>query len=466
MPDPIDELENFSIPGPPMNPMPAAEVRRRGDRIRRRNNALATVGGIAAVAVIATPFAVFAGGQSSPDDVDPAPAPQWSTTVPDSFDIAALPEGSTYSFEVVDGSTVDDVTLCGAPAFSTASNDPAGPATDTVGATWTELESSGTADRTLAVYADGATAQTALDGFRQAVLDCGQDRTGGVSTVNDVVDRAVPGAEDSFVYTNQVKNGALLFDMTAYEVARVGNALYVANSHTSAGGDQAMDTVDLLIEHSAPVLDQMCVFSIEGCDPARPDASEGVDEPTGLTGAIPDSFPLEKGLPTDPQGGVGLEGPSHDLDLAVYNLENNLRACGVAATGLPKAIDTLNAGFRSPAAAVLRQLRTFDSVDEAQAYAEGVMAPFASCTEDPEGGVTKIYEVTPEEAGDHAASAMMRVEVDGEPGVGYQLVQVVRVGQAVLQTLVVNDGEQLDQTPEDLRRMYLENSQTVIDEMN
>ncbi len=37
----IDELENFSIPGPPMTPLPAAEVRRRGTRIRRRNNALA-----------------------------------------------------------------------------------------------------------------------------------------------------------------------------------------------------------------------------------------------------------------------------------------------------------------------------------------------------------------------------------------------------------------------------------------
>ena len=53
MPDPIDELENFSTPGL-RGPLPAAEVRRRGTRLRRRNNALAAIGGVAAVAIIAT----------------------------------------------------------------------------------------------------------------------------------------------------------------------------------------------------------------------------------------------------------------------------------------------------------------------------------------------------------------------------------------------------------------------------
>jgi len=95
------------------------------------------------------------------------------------------------------------------------------------------------------------------------------------------------------------------------------------------------------------------------------------------------------------------------------------------------------------------------------------VAPFAACPESDQGrGVTKVYEVTGEDAGDQASSAVMRVEVDGEPGIGYQLVQVVRVGQAVLQTLVVNDAEQLEQTPDELRATYLEDSRSVIDEMS
>ena len=49
MPDPMDELSNFE-PGVPVSPIPAAEVRRRGDRLRRRNTALAVGGAVAAIA--------------------------------------------------------------------------------------------------------------------------------------------------------------------------------------------------------------------------------------------------------------------------------------------------------------------------------------------------------------------------------------------------------------------------------
>lgn len=469
MPDPMDELEHFTTPGLTMTPLPASEVRRRGTRMRRRNNALATLGGVAAVAIIATPIALAATGGPSADPQPPVatqPAGGWQQEVPADFDITALPTDAGFTFDERDETVVDDLELCGTTAFATGSDDTV---TDTAGAsTDAEPNTDGGTGRTLAVYADDDAAQAALDRLRQGVLDCPvQEQPPGLPLVNDVIDGNVPGAEDSLVWTNQAKDGQTLSDLTVTEVVRVGNALYVAFSHTSAGGPQAMGTIDILLNQSAPVVEQMCTFSIEGCSPAQPDASEAVEEPTGLTGAIPDTFPLEKGLPTDPQGGVGVEGPSHDLDLAVYNLENTLQACGTGPRNLPEPVDTLNAGYRSPAMGILRQLRTFESAADAAEYAEGLMAPFAACPEDADTrGVTKVYEVTGEDAGDQASSAVMRVEVGGEPGVGYQLVQVVRVGQAVLQTLVVNDGEQLDQTPEELRTTYLENSQSVIDAMN
>ena len=43
--DPLESLDNFSE-GLHVNSLPASEVRRRGDRMRRRNTALATVGGV------------------------------------------------------------------------------------------------------------------------------------------------------------------------------------------------------------------------------------------------------------------------------------------------------------------------------------------------------------------------------------------------------------------------------------
>ena len=60
MPDPIEELSNFD-PRSPVNPMPAAEVRRRGDRLRRRNTARVVGGAVAAVVLVAVPVAVLCG---------------------------------------------------------------------------------------------------------------------------------------------------------------------------------------------------------------------------------------------------------------------------------------------------------------------------------------------------------------------------------------------------------------------
>ena len=71
--DPLESLDNFPE-GLHVDSLPASEVRRRGDRMRRRNTALATVGGVVAAAVfIGTPVALMSGNDK--DTVDPAPSP-------------------------------------------------------------------------------------------------------------------------------------------------------------------------------------------------------------------------------------------------------------------------------------------------------------------------------------------------------------------------------------------------------
>jgi hypothetical protein len=457
MPDPIDELENFSIPGPPMNPLPAAEVRRRGNRIRRRNNALATVGGLAVVAIIATPFALAAGGGTqSEQPVGPLTQPPngWMQTIPAEFDLTA---GYPDDTEQTDAFTFDVDGICGSPGWAF---DAPTPGVDGLGADASDPNTDGGASRALVLYEDGQTAERSLVALQEAVEACPTDPNGrGLPLDNEVVS----SSSDSFVFTNQARDGELLSDLTVYQAVRSGNALYLATAHTSAGGSQAMGVVDNLLTSSAPVVDQLCTFSVEGCSPDE-EPSEAVEEPTGLTGEIPDDFPLEKGLPTSQENGeVGLEGPSHDLDLAVYNVENSVRACGAAPTGLPEPVDTLYAGYRGLSEGILRQLMTFASVEDAQAYVDGVIAPFAACPEDTDGrGVSKVYEVTQPDLGDATSVSTMRVEVDGEPGIGYQVVALTRVGQAVVFTLVNNDGEPFDA---DLAATYVENTQTVVDEM-
>src|SRR3712207_1626829 len=89
MPD-LNDLGRFDE-GIPVNPLPASEVRRRGDRMRRRNTVLATVGGVAAAAVfIGLPVAIVA--NQSGDDAQPV-SPSGSTDGPSGVDwVHEVPE--------------------------------------------------------------------------------------------------------------------------------------------------------------------------------------------------------------------------------------------------------------------------------------------------------------------------------------------------------------------------------------
>lgn len=264
MRDPIDELEGFSMPS--VSPLPPAEVRRRGDRIRRRNNTLAAVGGLAVVAAIVAPIAVLAGHDPASRSVPPADQPPggWVTTVPADFDITAVPDGSQVRFSARADSVVT-LTLCGAPAFSTGPAGPAGPATDMARAGYGEIDTESAGARTLAVYADDKTASAALAGLRSGVEDCPVD-TGDATVRWAVVDAPAVG-DESLVFSQQVQfDPDLQSDLVLAEVVRSGNALLMATTHTSAGGDQVVEeTVPVLRSLTAPVVAQMCVFGNPAC---------------------------------------------------------------------------------------------------------------------------------------------------------------------------------------------------------
>lgn len=281
-----------------MTPLPAAEVRRRGNRIRRRNNALATVGGLAVVAAIAVPFAVFAGNQTSSNPPQPAPSSvDWHTTIPSSFDLTAVPAGSPVTFEAQDRPVADNVLICGESVFSTES------ASDGAGASYQEEGTESSAGRTLAVYADEQQASVALAGFRQGVESCPVDQAGqGVPLEYAVVSDAPSSADDGFVYSEQAHDGDLYYDLNVVEVARVGNAIFVGNTQGGPGGSDLVAAGMLrLADLSDPVLTQMCVFSATGCETSDTAEDPAIGE--GAVPAIPADFPLDSGLPTD-----GLDG--------------------------------------------------------------------------------------------------------------------------------------------------------------
>jgi len=275
MPDPIEELRHLG-PGVDVDPLPAAEVRRRGDRRRRRSNAVATLGGLAAAAALVVPLTLAARGtdRSEPQPVGPAPSTAstavpgqaWRQRIPAGFDLTALPAGATFSYNARDTGAVDRLRLCGTTVLDTGPG-AAAPPVEAAGAVHREAGTASASARTLALYRDDATAARVLAAAEDGVRACPvQRQPPGAPLVHEVVATTLP-ADDSLVFTQQARMDARLYaDLTVVQVARVGNALYVATSSTSAGGPQVVDTeVRRMAQQSAPVLGALCTFAPRRC---------------------------------------------------------------------------------------------------------------------------------------------------------------------------------------------------------
>lgn len=424
MRDPIEELENFTVPGAPMTPLPASEVRRRGDRIRRRNNVLAGAAAVAVVAAIVTPIALLA-DRDDGRSVDPAPAPEWVQTVPDGFPLTNGMADGARETERTDRQTIR---LCGSVAWS-----PDAPyAAEDVAAAEYVGESEDYQTRALAVYADDERAAAALEALEQGVTDCPRSDSGGTlqNPGSPLVYQAYPldlGGDGGYTFTQQVHEGDLFSQLTIYEVVRYGNALLVDSSYGSAGGDEVIATAASgMAERSAAVRAQMCVFSAEPCTtpPAIPEESPAPGTGEGAVSAIPSGLQLGRGL-SSPEGDP-VDGPSATAE-GVPALE----LCGSSVwpvTGVERLAVTVS----GPEYRENRELVTFASSADLTAAMDALRsAADASCA--PDGQVLTPYD---ERVGDDAVTFALTYT----DGLGLDIYQFVRVGRALLATHRMTEG--------------------------
>lgn len=467
MPDLNDDLfADFKNEGDPVNPLPASEVRRRGDRMRRRNNTLAAVGGVAAaMVVITTPLAVVAnqGADDSEKEYAGPTRVTWTQTIPDTVDVAVGMGGpASAAPEVSDEPGVATVEVCGETVFD-ASDGPV----DVAGAT--RAGDPGTDDggsqRTLALYVDGLAADIAVDDLVDAVRDCTSEPAGGGDTRTYEVTEADLPADEAYVVARGLQRAGDDFweSVDYYVVARTGNAVLVTEHPGAATGNE-----QFVQDDAAELVEQLSTFSEANAMVVE------TDDVAELDALIPDEFPLLAGLPevTGLPAPFGRKGPARDLNLRY--LKTDLTACGASLEGrnLREPIDSLYAGLRAPEGPQLRQLSLFASEEDAQLFTLGVRAFFAACSEEPvDETVTRVYQpVEMSGVGDEATTTVARYEVDGEPGPGFFLVQVVRVGASVLLFTTIQDGgvgvEPVDPTrAEELAASYLAQNGPVIDAM-
>jgi hypothetical protein len=435
MPEPTDPFTHFD-PEVPV-PLPAADIRRRGDRLRRRNTGLAIAGGVAAVALIAAPLAVLTGGdERAQDPAVPVPAvvtPSPGTaalvsTIPDDFPLASGYPGTNEdrsSVSVLPDVATTEFDLCGT-GFSPAVD----ALTDTAVVGLSGAEDS--RERMLTVWADVPSATAALVTARDALAGCAED--GFVTT-----ERETSYDTEAVAFTEQagpeVDPNAL--GLGVYEVVRVRNAVYLSYDYGEGGGTAAAARagVAAAFDASSPVVGAMYDVFAGG--------SGGLTEPppSGPGAASDDlsSFPLASGWP-DPAsvepGEPGLQGPAPDLEPIDY------RVCDTPLP-VPTTTGDLRALYGNVEDSRSRRLLTFATADEAVSFMDSARAFNEACTEYPPSEVDDtvlINETVDTALGGQSFAAYYSTETSGEPAIGLRVSQFVRLGRAVLIDTAYGEG--------------------------
>ena len=283
--NPLDQLHNFDLGGH-VNPLPPADVRRRGDRIRRRNNAFAAVGAAAAVALIATPLALIAGNDDNRPSPAPAPPSPSQTvtndseigepalvTIPEGFDLTStmFPDATEGEPEASkDATGLTQIEYCSKPLFAKGSE------VDRLAAN-SSAESEGGDARELRVYNSNAEASAELDRIRSQADACETEQF----TTTTWIHSAAPATlgEESYLLTTTYEDSGLAVPGADIQyAARVGNAVVLSVVSGEFFDTAIQEGADASATALQPVIDQMCVFSAEGCGE---DSGEGDGSATG-----------------------------------------------------------------------------------------------------------------------------------------------------------------------------------------
>lgn len=261
--DPFETFKATMSTSGTLHPLPAHEVRRRGDRLRRRNTALTVAGGtVAALVAVGVPVALTQTGGTTDGDSGlvatqgpSTDAVAWRVDIPANFPLTAgMPETNGHDGSPVvarEGYEPQVVGPCSGPAWDVSD------ALDSLSAVYTG-ETEGGQDRVLSVFEDEAAARARVDALAAEAASCTSDRVEVLGYQQVVEDGA-----DVVRFVNGYDTG----EGVLHQASRVGNAvLYETTYFNGARDDTAVtSTLENAAEDRARVLDAMCVFAADPC---------------------------------------------------------------------------------------------------------------------------------------------------------------------------------------------------------
>lgn len=448
--DPFEILKQQEA-GVPGSPLPAAEVRARGDRMRRRRTAFRALAAAAAVAVVTTGGVALGGGLTTtapappPASQGPQPSPpsptstpstspaedprpvRWQMSIPAAFPLAAgwpdpsESQGGNALTGPGRGLETLDLGACGRTAADPGS-------TDRVNAVWANVTDYRA--RELRTFPTDQEAVTYLAHLRNLWQECDPGE-GGDDLLRQVRPTA-PGDESLALVTGTQVDETTAVTLGVVQVIRVGNAVLADQISTEGGlADMEGDVTAFLADmagDSQAVVGAMCVFAAEPCQSVPPSVE--------VVNRIPAGFPLDLAYPEDRFEETELVGPAPDVEVF-----DRLEACSRAVSPRQTGVDRLGVSFTQPEDTRLRLLTTFDSVEAA----EGALAEYVQIYQDcprqeHEFGGATLTQLRKIEPGDQGYVAIRTFQQQGLPTLGLELLYLVRVGNAVLLQTTSNEG--------------------------
>lgn len=413
MRDPIDTLTSLD-PGDDVDPLPAAEIRRRGDARRRRR--IAGMGATAALALataVVVPSLLDRGAPIAP--ADPEPSTGWVTTIPDDATLTPAVDGFEDRFTWVTDDTATGVStlgLCGEAAY------PLDAVTDRLAADSQPTgESADAAGRELRLYADDAAAREALQRVRDAVAGCPQEDHDGTTWLNqELVQAGEMGEESTAVGRTFAVDGQATPGLELWTFVRVGNAIAAIHVYSEHGDLETGYALDGDMPPLQAIVDGMCLYSLEGCAEPTPSPTSSVCD-----GCIGD-FPVDRYLPTgaeytefDPTSPAQVVTVCQDQVWPVDEYPGYMEGHGVGVIG-PEMVE-------------MRWVANFGDGELAGTAMEDVREAVSDCllteVDDTEFAVTELDGGTGQ---DEVTFALVELGA-GPNGAVYQL---VRVGSAIL----------------------------------
>jgi hypothetical protein len=450
MSDPIEKLNRLgdALEGAPM-PLPASEIRARGDRIRRRKHAVIAGASAAVVAAVAVPVIAITAGDSSkeippadPSVSDPLPVPPSALLSERNLltdDQAIYPNGGSdwRPTETFPGDGQGTASPCqqssvvGLGAGSVFQRHFEFVVRDTG-----DVEPTLTFNEVVAEFPSDREAQAAYEEIRGWYDDC---TPAGSEYYNPGEFSDVPIGEVGLVGAAEVQLSTYgpvddALDPSGVEgwfletgLVRIDDRIAVLTQLTH-GQDYNWPEGTPVFQMVPEAATQLVLGNESEQTPSEP----ATDWPT----SIPAGFPLTSGWPEDDGSSeYQLDPPSADNQAMIP--AGDLHACVFDAVD-PRAVARLTARLSYGSDSYVRELQLLPTDQEAVTYLAQLWALYEGCPTDDQNGAPPTFTT---EVNNGAIGEESVVITRASDGIGRVVINAVRVGNAVVVDLASDEGE-------------------------